>query len=109
MSWKCICRYAFKPVILGTHHVKTVIILGLASRSCNGDPAVWQDPNVENCSTEDINQIRNDVNNLNNASNLTLSIQSITEELARATEKNTTSIFPKDLQSAINITRDIIK
>ena len=70
---------------------------------------MWQDPNVENCSTEDINQIRNDVNNLNNASNLTLSIQSITEELARATEKNTTSIFPKDLQSAINITRDIIK
>ena len=70
---------------------------------------MWQDPNVEDCHTEDIPHIREEVNNLINSSNLTLPIQNITKELARATEKNTTSIFPNDLQSVINITRDIIR
>ena len=84
-------------------------ILGLASRSCDGNPAMWRDPNVEKCSTVDIVHIREEVYNLNSTSNLTLPIQIITEELATATEKNTTSTFPNDLQSVINITRDIIR
>ena len=91
--------------------LKQFIISGYASRLCDGDPAMWQDPNVENCHTEDIPHIREEVNNLLNASNLTCPgvIQNIVEEFARVTEKNATSIFPNDLQSAINITRDIIR
>ena len=72
---------------------------------------MWQDPNVEDCHTEDIPHIREEVNNLIDTSNLTRPgvIQNITEEFARVTEKNATSIFPNDLQSAISITRDIIR
>ena len=110
MSWRWIFRYAFKPIFLGTHNVNTVIILGLASRLCDGDPAMWHDPNVENCSTVEITNVRETVNNLMENSNDSLSkvVENITEELARGTEKNIT-IFPNDLQNVINITRDIIR
>ena len=95
------------------------IILGLASRLCDGDPAVWHDPNVENCSTVVITEIREEVNNLmavvkaRNISNhtlLSIFVQNITNDLARNTEINTTNtIFPNDLQTAIYIISDIIR
>ena len=38
-----------------------LFVLGLASRLCDGSPAVWQDPNVENCSTVEITRIEEEV------------------------------------------------
>jgi len=38
-------------------------ILGLASRLCDGDPAVWHNPNIENCSIVEITRLTEEVNN----------------------------------------------
>jgi len=98
-------------------------ILGLASRLCDGDPAVWQDPNVENCSTVEIAVITEEVNKLNaifeasqNSENSDRTImvepevlQSITGELASVTDKNDTSILPNDLGDTINTVGTIIR
>ena len=100
----------------------SVHILGLASRLCDGDPAKWQDPNVENCSTVEITKIREEVNilraifaamqNLNN-SNHTLTVepedlQTITEELVANTNRSI-AVLPNDLENVISIVEDIIK
>ena len=101
----------------------SVHILGLASRLCDGDPAMWHDPNVENCSTVEITKIREEVNNLRaifaamqnpNNSDHTLTIepevlQTITEELVANTNKDDIAILPNDLENSISIVEDIIK
>ena len=97
------------------------LFLGLASRLCDDDPAVWHDPNVENCSTVEIVQIKVAVNNIlaisrQNLSNsdLTLAIepeilQNITNDLATVIDKNDTSILPNDLDNVINTVGAIIR
>ena len=99
------------------------LILGLASRLCDGDPADWHDPNVENCSTVEITKIREEVNNLMaifaafhnpNNSDRTLTIQpdilqTITEELVTNINKNDIAILPNDLENVISIVEDIIR
>ena len=94
-------------------------ILGLASRLCDGDPAMWHNPNVENCSTLEITKIREEVNvifaafqNLDNSDHtLTVEpevLQTITEELVTNTNKSI-AILPNDLENVISIVEDIIK
>ena len=100
-----------------------LFVLGLASRLCDGDPAVWHDPNVENCSTVEITKIREEVNNLltiveaiqnRNNSNRTLTVepevlQTITEELATNTDKNDIAILPDDLDNVISSVENILR
>ena len=97
--------------------------LGLATRSCDGDPAVWQPPNVDECSTVEITRIREEVENLNaifeatqnsNNSDRTIMVepevlQSITGELASVTNKEDTAILPKDLGDTINTVGTVLK
>ena len=100
-----------------------LFVLGLASRLCDGDPAVWHDPNVENCSTVEITNIREEVNNLltiveaiqnPNNSNRTLTVepevlQTITEELATNTDTNDIAILPDDLDNVISSVESILR
>jgi len=92
-------------------------ILGLASRLCDGDPAVWHDPNIENCSTVEITRLIEEVNNFvaifearenfNNFDNTIMIepqvLRTITGELANITDKNDSAILPNDLDNTINI------
>ena len=93
----------------------SINVLGLASRLCDGSPAVWQDPNVENCSTVEITRIQEEVQNLmniieatrnSNNSDRTImvepeALQFITGELASVTDKNETTLLPNDLGNTI--------
>ena len=97
--------------------------LGLASRLCDGDPAVWQPPNVEECSTVEITKLTEEVENLNaifeatqNSSNSDRTVmvepevlQSITDELAVVTDKNDTSLLPNDLGDTIDTLGTILR
>ena len=97
--------------------------LGLATRLCDGNPAVWHDPNVENCSTVEITRITEEVNYLMaisaasrdpNNSDRTVVIesdvlQSITSELSSATNKSDDPILPNDLISIINTVGDLLR
>ena len=88
---------------------------GLATRLCDGYQAVWQPPNVDECSTVEITRIREEVENLNaifeatqnsNNSDHTIivtseDIQSITGELADVTDKDNTSFLPNDLGNTV--------
>ena len=99
------------------------LILGLASRLCDGDPAVWHGPNVENCSTVEITRITEEINNLISIINATQNpnnsdrtimvepdiLQSISGELANVTNKNDTAILPNDLEDTIYVTGAIIR
>ena len=98
-------------------------ILGLASRLCDGDPVIWHNPNVENCSTVEITKIREEANNLRvisaafqnpNNSDRTLTIEpevleTITEALATNTDKDDIPILPNDLRNVISTVEDIIR
>ena len=100
-----------------------IVILGLALRLCDGDPAVWHDPNVEECSTVEITRIKEEVQNLvaifeatqnTNNSDRTIMVEPevlelITSELASVTDKNDTSILPNDLGDTIDSVGAIIK
>ena len=96
------------------------IILGNVSRLCDGDPAVWHEPDVENCSTVEITKIREEVmaiveaiqNRTNSNSTFTVEpevIETITEELATNTDKNDMAIFPNDLVNSFSTVEDIIR
>ena len=90
--------------------------LGLATRLCDGDPADWQPPNVDECSTIEITRIREEVENLNatftaaqnpNNSDRTImvepeDIRSITGDLASVTDKDNTSFLPNDLGNTLD-------
>ena len=90
---------------------------------CDGDPAVWQLPNVQECSTVEITRITEEVEHLNaifeatqnsNNSDRTVMVepevlQSITDELASVTDKNDTSILPNDLGDTINTLGTILR
>ena len=98
-------------------------VLGLASRLCDGSPAVWQDPNVENCSTVEITRIQEEVENLmnifeatrnSNNSDRTIMVepevlQSITGELASVTNKNETTLLPNDLGNTLETMETILR
>ena len=119
MSYKVI----FSNKLSDLAKFNSIIILGLASRLCDGDPAMWLDPNVENCSTVEITKIKEEVNNLMaifaafqnpNNTDRTLTIQpdilqTITEELVTNTNKNDKAILPNDLENAISIVENIIR
>ena len=84
---------------------------------------MWHDPNVENCSTVEIANIREEVDNLraiveaiqnSNNSNRTLTVepedlQTITGALATNTDKNDTPILPNDLSNVISTVEDVIR
>ena len=88
-----------------------------------GDPAEWQDPNVENCSTVEITRIAEQVENLmnifdsiqnTNSSDRTVMIEpevldSITGELASVTNKNDTVILPNDLGNTLDTVETILR
>ena len=98
-------------------------MLGLASRLCDGDPAVWHVPNVEECSTVEIIRIKEEVDNLmaifdasqnpNNSDRTDMVepevLQSITDELASVTYKNDTAILPNDLGDTIDTVGTILR
>ena len=98
-------------------------ILGLASRLCDGDPAVWHDPNIENCSTVEITRLTEEVNNFvaifearenfNNFDNTIMIepqvLRTVTGELANITDKNDSAILPNDLDNTINIIGAIVR
>ena len=100
-----------------------LFVAGLASRLCDGSPAVWQDPNVENCSTVEIIRIQEEVKNLmtiflaflsSNSSDRTVivepdTLQFISGELANVTYKNDTGILPNDLEDTINTAEIILR
>ena len=99
-----------------TFKITVCFILGLVTRLCDGKPAMWQPPNVDNCSTVEITRIREDVNNLNaifavsrNPSNSDLTViidpddlESITSELSNATDRIGAPILPNDLINIID-------
>ena len=92
------------------------IVLGLASRLCAGDPAVWHEPNVDNCSTVEITRIQEEVQmqlnifvatqNSNNSDRTIMVdpevLESISGELASVTNNSDTAILPNDLNNTIN-------
>ena len=97
--------------------------LGLATRLCDGNPAVWHDPNVDNCSTVEITRITEVVNHLMvisaasrdpNNSDRTVVIesdvlQSITSELSSATDRSDGAILPNDLINIIDTVGDLLR
>ena len=101
----------------------TVLYLGFATRLCDGYPAEWQPPNVDECSTVEITRIREEVENLNtifeatqypNNSDRTVmvtseDIQSITGELASVTDKDNTSFLPNDLGNTLESIGTILR
>ena len=111
--------------LVGLIHINAnlIVVLGLALRSCDGDPAVWDAPNIENCSTVEITRIKEEVNDLlaiflasqnpNNSDRTIMiesnAVQSITSDLAIATDKNDTAILPNDLENIIDIVGDILR
>ena len=90
---------------------------------CDGDPAVWRTPNVENCSTVEITRIKEEVNDLlaifsasrnpNNSDRTVMIesnvVQSITSDLTSVTDKYRTAILPNDLENIIDIVGDILR
>ena len=98
-------------------------ILGLATRLCDGDPAAWKPPNVDECSTVEITRIKEEVENLNaifaatqdpNNSDRTIMVepevlQSITGELASVTTKEDTTILSNDLGDTINTIGTVLR
>jgi len=95
-----------------------IFILGLASRLCDGDPAAWHDPNIENCSTVEITRLAEEVYNFvaffEDGFDNTIMIgpqvlETITGELASITDKSGTAILPNDLDNAINIIEDVLR
>ena len=86
-----------------------------------GDPAEWQDPNVENCSTVEITRIAEQVENLmiifesiqnRNNSDRTVMIEpevldGITGQLASVTNKN--DILPNDLGNTLDTVETILR
>ena len=83
-------------------HLKFLcFIVGLVTRLCDGNPAMWQPSNVDNCSTVEITRIREEVNNLNaisaasrNPSNSDITViiepddlESIASKLSSATDR----------------------
>ena len=96
--------------------------LGLASRKCDGDPAEWQEPDVNNCSTVEITRIMEEAERLDeilkNASNsenadLTIMVEpevveAITEELASLTDIEET-ILPNDLANTLGTIDSLIR
>ena len=88
-----------------------------------GDPAEWQDPNVENCSTVEITRIAEQVENImnifesiqnRNSSDRTVMIEpevldGITGELASVTNKDDTVILPNDLGNILDTVGTILR
>ena len=88
-----------------------------------GNPAEWQDPNVENCSTVEITRIAEQVENLmnifdsiqnTNNSDRTVMIEpevldGITGELASVTNKDDTVILPNDLGNTLDTVGTILR
>ena len=78
---------------------------------------------MENCSTIEITRIKEEVNKLlaiysasrnpNNSDHTIIiesnAVQSITSDLASATDKNDTAILPIDLKNTIDIVGDILR
>ena len=78
---------------------------------------------MENCSTVEITRIKEEVNDLlslysasqnpNNSDRTIMiesnAVQSITSDLASATDKNDTAILPNDLENTIDIVGDILR
>ena len=91
--------------------------LGLASRLCDGDPVAWQAPNVESCSTVEIIRIKEEVDTIiaavqNPNSTIVVkpdNVETITSELASATDIIERAIFPNDLRSTIDTIEAILK
>ncbi|XP_065913065.1 hemicentin-1-like isoform X2 [Dysidea avara] len=95
--------------------------LGLASRKCDGDPAEWQEPDVNNCSTVEITRIMEEAERLDeilknalNSENADLTImvepevvEAITEELASLTD-NEETILPNDLANTLGTIDSLI-
>ena len=116
-------HFTLKSFVYNYSIDKSNFTSGVASRLCDGDLAVWQDPNVENCSTVEITRIKEEVEmlmaifaanqNVNNSDRTIMVepevIQSITGELADATTEKDRSILPNDLRNVIDTTGAIIK
>ena len=97
--------------------------VGLASRLCDGDPAVWHDPNVDNCSTVEITRITEETKEIMatfeaiqdpNNSDRTVTIEpdaldSITHDLANATDHNDTVILPNDLENSLDTVEVVLR
>ena len=101
-------------------------ISGLATRLCGGEfdgPAVWGDPNVDDCSTVEITKITEDVEQLmatfaaiedpsNSDRTVTVesdAFESITGDLANATDKDDAVILPNDLENAIETVEAVLR
>ena len=101
-------------------------ILGLATRLCGGEfggPAVWDDPNVDNCFIVEITKIAVEVEQLmatfaaiedpsNSDRTVTVeayAFESITSDLAKATDKDDAVILPNDLENAIETVKAILR
>ena len=101
-------------------------ILGLATRLCGGEvggPAVWDNPNVDNCSTVEITKIAEEVKQLmatfaaiedpsNSDRTVTVesdAFESITGDLANATDKGDAVILPNDLENAIETVEAVLR
>ena len=97
--------------------------VGLASRLCDGDPAVWHDPKVDNCSTVETTRITEEVKEIMatfaaiqdpNNSDRTVTIEpdaldSITDDLANATDHNDTVILPNDLENSLDTVEAVLR
>ena len=100
-----------------------MFFLGLASRLCDGNPTVWHDPNVDNCSTVEITRIREEVDYLMvifaasqnpNNSDRTIVVESdalgsLSSELAIAIDKDNTTILPNDLRNTIDAVEVLLR
>ena len=92
-------------------------------RQCDGNPAVWHDPNVDNCSTVEITRITAEVDYLiaifaasqdpkNSDRKVVIEhdvLQSITSELLSATNKRDGSILLNDLINIIDTVGDLLR
>ena len=104
-------------------NINLIVVLGLASRTCDGDPAVWDAPNVEECSTVEITRIKEEISNLmdiltafqnTNNSDRTIIIepemfQFIIDQLASITGNMDRAILPNDLRGIIMATGTILR
>ena len=116
------CMSLVEPIHINTN---LIVVLGLASRSCDGDPAVWDAPNVEECSTVEITRIAEEVNNLSDIyadcyqntdnSDCTRLIiepemfQFVIDQLASITGNIDRAILPNDLRHIIMTTKIILR
>ena len=97
--------------------------IGLASRLCDGDPAFWHNSNVDNCSTVEITRITEEAKEIMatfaaiqdpNNSDRTVTIEpdaldSITDDLANATDHNDTVILPNDLENSLDTVEAVLR